>query len=188
MNQLDIFGEAEKPKGLLYFPEFITLEEELFLLEKFRTIEWEEFQMQGVIAKRKIAQFGLDYTFDSRSVTPSVSPPAYLYPLIQKVSKTMKVKPGEIAEILFSYYPPGAPIGWHRDAPMFEDVFGISLASSTWMKFRLEQKESRKDYKIFLERRSGYLLKGPARWAWKHHIPKVRETRYSITFRTLKKA
>jgi alkylated DNA repair dioxygenase AlkB len=27
-------------------------------------------------------------------------------------------------------YPPGATIGWHRDAPAFETVIGVSLASA----------------------------------------------------------
>jgi alkylated DNA repair dioxygenase AlkB len=29
--------------------------------------------------------------------------------------------------VLVSYYPSGATIGWHRDAPVFGDVVGVSL-------------------------------------------------------------
>jgi DNA oxidative demethylase len=34
---------------------------------------------------------------------------------------------------LVNEYPPGAPIGWHRDAPQYGIVIGISLASTCRM-------------------------------------------------------
>jgi alkylated DNA repair dioxygenase AlkB len=39
-----------------------------------------------------------------------------------------------------------------------------------------------------LERRSAYLLTAEARNAYEHHIPAVHALRYSITFRTLRRA
>jgi alkylated DNA repair dioxygenase AlkB len=36
--------------------------------------------------------------------------------------------------------------------------------------------------------RSAYLLSGKARWSWQHSIPATDALRYSITFRTLKRA
>ena len=33
-------------------------------------------------------------------------------------------------------YPAGAGIGWHRDAPAFDFIVGISLLSECTMKFR----------------------------------------------------
>ena len=37
---------------------------------------------------------------------------------------------------LINEYRPGAPIGWHRDAPQYDIVGGISLLSTCRMKFR----------------------------------------------------
>ena len=36
--------------------------------------------------------------------------------------------------------------------------------------------------------RSGYVLAGEARTAWQHHVPPTKSLRYSITFRTLRRA
>jgi alkylated DNA repair protein (DNA oxidative demethylase) len=39
---------------------------------------------------------------------------------------------------------------------------------------------------VTLDPRSGYVLSGPARYAWQHSIPPTKALRFSITFRTLK--
>ena len=39
-------------------------------------------------------------------------------------------------------------------------------------------------WKIDLEPRSAYLMRGAARWQWQHALSPTRELRYSITFRT----
>ncbi len=44
----------------------------------------------------------------------------------------------------------------------------------------------RASYDIVLEPRSAYLLTGPARSDFEHHIPPVASLRYSVTFRTLR--
>jgi hypothetical protein len=38
------------------------------------------------------------------------------------------------------------------------------------------------------EPRSAYVLSGPARTQWQHHIPPVTDERWSMTFRTLRHA
>jgi alkylated DNA repair dioxygenase AlkB len=37
-----------------------------------------------------------------------------------------------------------------------------------------------------VEPRSIYLMRGPSRWEREHSIPEVEQTRYSVTFRTLR--
>lgn len=39
-----------------------------------------------------------------------------------------------------------------------------------------------------LEPRSAYIIQGPARSQWQHSIPPTKTLRYSITFRTLRRA
>lgn len=95
---------------------------------------------------------------------------------------------------LVNEYPPGAPIGWHRDAPPFGVVAGLSLLSSCRMRFRpyvSPQDQTRAggrrvaSHELTLAPRSAYVMRGPARSAFEHHIPPVAALRYSITFRTL---
>jgi alkylated DNA repair dioxygenase AlkB len=105
-----------------------------------------------------------------------------------------RLDPEAFAEALITEYPEGAPIGWHRDAPMFADVAGISLGASCRMKFRpyVSPKDvprtgtRRTTHEIELAPRSAYLIRGAARRDFEHSIPPVARTRYSITFRTLR--
>lgn len=184
-EQLSMFSDVVKPKGFHYISNFISPGEEKKLLHFIHKLEWQEVKMYGVTARRRVFHFGLDYSFDSRLLTPTLPPPPFLRPFIDKAASMMKVNPEELAEILISHYPLGAPIGWHRDAPQFEKIFGISLSSSCVMKFRQETKEGMLHYKQLLEQRSAYIMQGEARWIWQHHIPGVKEERFSITFRTL---
>src|SRR5690606_5213306 len=119
---------------LKYFSDFISEDEEQFLLRSMSDIQWKKVEMHGVVAKREVAHYGLNYTFSSRNVSETDPAPEFLKPFILKVAKKLNVSESEIAEILISHYPPGAPIGWHRDAPMFKDVMGISLANDCVMK------------------------------------------------------
>jgi alkylated DNA repair dioxygenase AlkB len=91
----------------------------------------------------------------------------------------------DFRQILVSEYAPGAPIGWHRDKPQFEDVVGVSLLAPA--NFRLRQKTgtgwTRRS--ILLAPRSIYIMSDEVRHGWEHSIPEMTALRYSITFRTL---
>ena len=51
------------------------------------------------------------------------------------------------------------------------------------------QKQDRKEaITLELEPRSIYAMRGVARWAWQHCISQTKELRYSITFRTARRA
>ena len=41
-----------------------------------------------------------------------------------------------MADLLVTRYPPGAGIGWHRHAPQFGEVSGVSLLTACRMRFR----------------------------------------------------
>jgi len=93
---------------------------------------------------------------------------------------------------LVTEYRPGTPLGWHRDAPDFGRVAGVSLGG--WARMRLrtysrnEPLGDDKPISLDLPPRSAYQMNGPARWRWQHAIPATKELRYSITFRTLRAA
>lgn len=186
MDQLTFWEDKESPKGFLYLPSFINMNEEAELLYEIHRLEWQDVVMHGMKAKRKVAHFGMDYKFGSREVSSGEKIPEFLNPLLTKIEKEFSIPKSDIEEVLVSHYPPGAPIGWHLDAPMFEKVIGISLLSSCEMRFR-KREERKFAFKKVLQKRSAYLLSGEARWQWQHHIPPVKEERYSVTFRTIRR-
>lgn len=184
---IDLSDNAAAPKRLHFFSNFISQDEEQFLIGEIKKLAWQEVKMHGVVAKRKVAHFGVDYTFAQRSVAPTTPPPQFLMPFLQRVASFMKLPEEKIGEVLVTHYPAGAAIGWHRDAPPFGDaVCGISLLSDCTMKFRLKRGNSYEIFKLPLPARSAYIFSGEARWKWEHTIAQHKEERYSITFRTLK--
>ena len=143
--------------------------------------------MHGRAAKRTVRHFGLDYDYQSRDAVPGDPLPAELEFVRERAAALAEREPEELVQILISRYPPGAGIGWHRDAPMFGRVVGVSLGAPCRMRFQRTTKEGeRLVEEIALAPRSGYLLSGQARWTWQHSIPATKDLRHSITFRTLR--
>lgn len=94
---------------------------------------------------------------------------------------------------LINEYRPGTPIGWHRDAPQYDMIAGVSLLSACRMKLRPYRSPAATPaprrsatHELILAPRSAYLLTGEARQEYEHHVPPVAELRYSVTFRTLR--
>lgn len=192
MKQLDLFAPAlELPEGFVYRADFISSGEEQALLVALERIEFGEVRMHGVIARRRVAHFGLSYEYGRAAVRPGAPIPDFLLPLRERVGAFAGRRPEELAEVLVTEYPIGAPIGWHRDAPPFEIVAGVSLLGECTMHFRPWSAQPdaarRKRLEQVLEPRSAYLITGASRSEWEHHIPPARERRFSITFRTLRR-
>ena len=185
--------DADVPSGFEYRPDFITSEEEASLADQIGGVAFSTFEMRGVVARRRVAFFGRSYDSSVAAVLPL---PAFLLPLRERVASWARIDPEAFAMALINEYQPGAPIGWHRDAPQYDIVAGISLLSSCRMKFRPYARQARAaaaagerrtaTHEIRLERRSAYLMTGESRNAYEHHIPAVATLRYSITFRTLR--
>jgi len=177
------------PPGFRYEPEFISREEEQELITVIQTIPLHPMQFQGYEAKRKVASFGYDWSFEKRVLSKGKEIPSAFNWLIEKLAQRISVKEENIAELLVTEYPPGAVINWHRDAPPFALIAGISLQSDCTFKLRPHEKEkqTRKATISFtVERRSLYVMEGEARTDWQHSIAPVNDVRYSITVRTLK--
>ena len=175
------------PEGLRYVPAFLSPEEEQALLEHIARVPFGEVKMHGQIARRRAAHYGWDYGYESWRIAPTTPIPSWLLPLRERAADLIGADPRALEEALISEYPPGAGIGWHRDAPMFgAEVIGVSLRSPCRMRFQRGKAEARRTAVIVLEPRSAYVLAGGARSAWQHSIPAMPELRYSITFRTLR--
>src|ERR671912_64580 len=124
--------EPDLPPGFHYRDDFISVAEETLLAAEIAHVEFSTFEMRGVVARRRVAFFGRSYDAGG-TVTPL---PMFLMPLRDKVAVWANVDADAFAMALINEYPPGAPIGWHRDAPQYDIVAGISLLSSCRMKFR----------------------------------------------------
>src|SRR4051794_13929888 len=183
-----LFG-LDVPTGFQYREEFLTVADEQVLAHAVTGVAFSDFEMRGVVARRRVAFFGQSY--DQAAVGPL---PGFLLPLRARIAAWAAVDPEAFAMALINEYRPGTPIGWHRDAPQYGMVAGISLLSACRMRFRpyrspasrLPQARRSATHEVVLARRSAYLLTQDARSGYEHHIPPVDALRYSITFRTLR--
>lgn len=188
---LSLFA-PDVPDGFEYRPDFVTPGEQSDLLDHIAMIEFSNFEMRGVVARRRVAFFGSSYDDDSR---PAGDIPDFLHPVRARAAAWADVAPEAFEMALINEYRPGAPIGWHRDAPQYGIIAGISLVSPCRMRFRpyigpsTRRPPSRPaprktTHEVLLEPRSAYLITGASRQQFEHSIPAVAALRYSVTFRT----
>lgn len=178
------------PEGFHYFPDFISEEEERELVKLIKAYALKNMIFQGFEAKRKVLSFGYDYHFDTRQLSEAKPIPAEFQSLLAKTGAQLGIPAEAFAKLLLTEYDTGTVINWHRDAPPFEKIAGISLLSDCTFKLRPYEKakQNRAAVKSFtVERRSLYLMEGEAREQWEHSIAPVKAPRYSITIRTLRK-
>jgi alkylated DNA repair dioxygenase AlkB len=187
---MDLFGEETAlVPGFTYYPDFISKSEERDLLGVIREVALHSFVFHGYEAKRRVASFGYDYSFDDNKLRPGKEIPGGFQQLVQRVALSLAIDPREIRELLVTEYPVGAQINWHRDAFPFEIIAGVSLLADCTFRFRPYEtvKQGRKSIRSCrVRRRSLYIIRDEARLQWQHSIPAVNEKRYSITLRTLR--
>jgi alkylated DNA repair dioxygenase AlkB len=177
--------EQPFPEGFVYQPDFLTPDEERGVLSEIERLEFGQFVLRGVAARRRVVHFGWRYRPESTSLQEGPPIPSFLEPLRERAGHLAGLPAADLLEALVMEYPPGAPIGWHRDAPMFGVIVGISLLGAC--RFLLRRAEGGEKVELALPPRSAYVLAGAARSEWQHHIPPVKTLRYSITFRTLRR-
>jgi alkylated DNA repair dioxygenase AlkB len=174
------------PPGFRYQADLISPAEEADLAARLETLPFEPFQFRGYEGRRRVISFGLKYDFNGPGLVDAQPLPDWLLPLRNRAAAFAGLAPGDFAHVLINEYREGAPIGWHRDRPVFEKVVGVSLLAPTIMRFRRRAGERFERINVPLEPRSIYLLDGPARTDWEHSLPEAGAHRYSITFRNLR--
>jgi alkylated DNA repair dioxygenase AlkB len=182
-------GDSEGlPEGLVYVEDFVSAEEEQSLLALLAALDVHAVTMRGQTARRTVRHFGLDYAYESGEVSPTDPLPDEMAWLRRRCAELIERDPGDLVQALVSRYPPGAGIGWHRDAPMFgSKIAGVSLGAPCRMRFQRTVRGQRSVAAIELAPRSAYVLAGQARWSWQHSIPATKQLRHSVTFRTLRR-
>ncbi len=185
--------KAAGPDGLEYIPDFITEEEEEYLLRKIdQEGEWDEDMT------RRVQHYGWRYNYKARTIDASMQL-GELPPWADKLAK--KLRSEDLVkhtpdQVIVNEYMGEQSIAWHTDSEDFEDgIATISLLESWSMLFR-KGKEDSEQFSQRLEQRSVAVMSGDARYKWKHTIPKrmyeppgrknKRGRRISLTFRKVK--
>lgn len=197
MTQLSLLNQEEDTetldiRGLTYIPDFISVQEQDFLLSQI------DQQLWLTDIKRRVQHYGYKYDYKARAVGND----AYLGPLpdwLSSISKKLHddgIFPLVPDQVIVNEYLPGQGISAHIDCiPCFADtIASLSLGSPCIMDFSNLKTGEKKS--LVLEERSLIVLSGPARYEWQHAIPArksdvingiktERARRVSLTFRNV---
>jgi len=172
--------------GLHYYPDFITGQEEIELLDKIQDIEeW------ITLAHRRVKHYGYSYDYKNEGSRKVKDFPQWIMPILSQIHNVWNHT--EINQLTINCYEPGEGIGPHSDS---EKLFGrdaiivISISSGIVMDFLKGNVKKLVD----VGRRSLLIMSKDARVNWKHGIRnrkidyvngqlKKRELRISLTFR-----
>ncbi len=177
------------PPGFSYHENFITPAEESHLVELISKLELNPMQFHEYTAKRKVLSFGRGWSFTEQQLKTGKPIPAEFSFLVERIAKHLSIPTENIAQFLITEYPVGSVINWHRDAPPFETIIGISLLSGCNFKLRPQEKEKQTrsaNITLPVNRRSMYIMTSVSKTEWQHCTMPLNTVRYALTFRTLK--
>lgn len=185
--QLDLFadGRSDRPTGMAYAPDFLSAEEEGDLIEMIAGLPFAPFYFHGHHGLRRVVRYGWLYDFTAGKGMRVEPIPEWLWPLRNKAGAWAGLDPALLEQALLTEYRPEAPIGWHRDRPMFDAVIGVSLGASCVLRFRRRSGPGWERKAVPIAPRSIYRLGGDSRRVWEHSIAPAKALRYSATFRSL---
>ena len=184
-EQLTLFSSfSGEPEGLRYATDFVSPETERELIGGIAALPLKPFQFGQYEGKRRVASFGFSYHYTLRTLREAKPIPDWLDPVLAQV-EAFGGPETRIRQVLCTEYDTGVGIGWHRDKPAFDRIFGLSLGSACKFRFRRAAGEKWERFTLNAEPRSLYLMSGDSRHVWEHSIPPVEMVRYSVTFRTM---
>jgi alkylated DNA repair dioxygenase AlkB len=182
---------AGLPDGLAYEAAFIDRDEEHALIDVIAGLPLHEARYKEYTARRRVHAFGSKFDFDAYQLKPQPIGvlPTPLQRLRERLAAWAGVANDDFVHVMVAEYTPGTPLGWHRDAPDYELIAGVSLGSAARLRFRpWPPRDPRKDDILTLELapRSAYRMAQTARWGWQHSVPPVPALRWSVTMRTVR--
>jgi alkylated DNA repair dioxygenase AlkB len=180
--QRSLFCSA--PPGLEFREEFVTAAEQAALLEHVEPLPFTPFEFHGWTGNRETVSFGWRYDFGQARIEPAPPIPDFLWPLRARAAQWAGIEPASFEQALVIRYDVGAGIGWHRDRPVFDQVFGLSLSSRCTIRFRRRREGGFERFALDAPAGSAYLLRGEIRHEWEHSIAPLAVRRYSITLRS----
>ena len=181
--------EPVLPAGFSYQRSFITESEEKKLVDLITQLDLQNMKFHEYEAKRKVISFGKGWSFTEKQLKQGELIPNEFDFLVDRIALYLGIPKELIAQFLITEYPVGSVINWHRDAPPFDIVAGVSLLADCNFKLRPHDKEKQTrsaTITLPIQRRSLYSMQGPAKSEWQHSTAPLNKIRYSLTFRTLK--
>ena len=133
--------------------------------------------------------FGQGWSFTEQQLKKGNDIPSEFEFLVARIADQLKIKTSAITQFLITEYPVGSVINWHRDAPPFDTIAGVSLLSDCIFKLRPHDKLKQTrgaTISLPVQRRSLYTMQGSAKSEWQHCTAPLERVRYSLTFRTLR--
>ncbi|HVR41244.1 MAG TPA: alpha-ketoglutarate-dependent dioxygenase AlkB, partial [Thermoanaerobaculia bacterium] len=95
--------------------------------------------MRGRQVRRQLLAYGVGFGTNFQSTVAAAPIPTELHDLRRRAAEWAEVAHGELTHALIQRYPPGATIGWHRDADVFgSPIIGLSFGGPARMRFRNE--------------------------------------------------
>lgn len=176
------------PEGFVHREGVLSADEERRFAGPLALLPFAPFEFHGFQGRRRVVSFGWRYDYAGRQIRPSAEMPEFLRPLRERAAQIAGLEPERLQQILVTEYGPGAPIGWHRDKPMFQEIVAISFLAPCLLRFRRRSDSGWERRSFEVMPRSAYVLSGAARNDWEHSIPPLSALRYSVTFRSLRAA
>jgi alkylated DNA repair dioxygenase AlkB len=151
------------PQGLLVFPEWISLAEEMVLIAEIDALEWD------TRIKRRVQHYGYTFQYSRLNVDDSKPPTSFPH-LCGKLLERDELKGGEYNQLTINEYIPGIGIASHCDThSAFSDTIAVvSICGSTCVEY--VSHDERERVSVVIPRRSLYLMSGDSRYGWRHAI------------------
>ena len=89
----------DTPQGFHYRDEFVSVAEQASLIAAIAGVEFANFEMRGVVARRRVAFFGATYDDANAPARPM---PEFLRPLVERAAAWAGVKPDDFAMALIN--------------------------------------------------------------------------------------
>jgi DNA oxidative demethylase len=176
------------PSGFVYHPHVLTADQEDALLAELEAIETTEVKIMNRVALRRVAQFGFNYRYGAGGVRKGAPIPEFLQILLEDIAPLAGKCADDFDQVLINRYPTRARIDWHTDDRHFgPTILVVSLGAEATLQLKQKTATGYRYYSQTLGPRSTYVLSGAARATWEHRILPVKDLRYSITFRSVKK-
>jgi len=172
------------PSGLELVPDAITPEQEATLLAACARCDLRYYEQDpGNPRSRK--SFGWQYDIPTDSFGESDPVPAAFEGVRELAARFTGAQPDDFIDLMVIRYEPGAMIQPHFDKPVFNHIVGVSMGSDADMVFSRPAEAGGEAITVTLPRRSMFKLSGDARFVYRHGIPPISGTRWSLTLRTL---
>ncbi|KAF6211994.1 hypothetical protein GE061_012512 [Apolygus lucorum] len=185
--EISEFRLTNVPGELYYVPNFISEEEEKFILDKVYAAPKPKWVQ---LLNRRLQHWGGSPSKNGMIVEPI---PSWLQNFMDRINKLyiFEDKNVQTNHVLINEYLPGQGIMPHEDGPMFYPTIAtINCGSSTVLRFEKKSSEANEDdslslpktAQVFLERRSLVIVKGHLYTNYLHSIEERNSDTIDSTF------